>query len=75
MRSLPECTNCPQASCTSITRYAVPHSLQTAPAANAEGPRKVILEFHIRADETVHVYRAWADEILYCGTSDSLNIR
>jgi hypothetical protein len=31
------------------------------------GPAKVILEIQLRAGDDVHVYRAWSDEVLYCG--------
>jgi hypothetical protein len=42
------------------------------PATPDEGPKKVILEFHIQSGDIVHVYRAWGDDILYCGTTDDL---
>jgi hypothetical protein len=39
-----------------------------------EGPQRIILEYHLRAGDTVHVYRSWADDIIYCGTTDDLAI-
>ncbi len=33
------------------------------------GPGKVIMEFHLRAGDEVHIYRAWGtDDVIYCGT-------
>jgi hypothetical protein len=40
----------------------------------AEGPQRLILEYHLRSGATVHVYRSWADEIIYCGTTDDLEV-
>jgi hypothetical protein len=42
------------------------------PAPPSGAPKKVILEFHLTSGETTHVYRAWGDDILYCGTTDDL---
>ena len=41
----------------------------------SEGPVQVILEFHLKSGDTTHVYRAWADDILYCGTTADLTIQ
>lgn len=39
------------------------------------GPQKVILEFHLRAGDDVHVYRSWAGDIKYCGKTTDLAIQ
>jgi hypothetical protein len=33
----------------------------------AGGPAQVILEYRLQAGDDVHLYRAWGDDILYCG--------
>jgi hypothetical protein len=43
-------------------------------AAPVEGPQRVILEFHLQAGGAVHIYRSWADEIIYCGPDDDVTI-
>jgi len=37
------------------------------PSEAPSGPARVILEFHLRAGDDVHVYRAWGDDLVYCG--------
>jgi hypothetical protein len=39
-----------------------------------DGPAKVILEIRLIADDVVHVYRAWTDEVVYCGTDPGLAV-
>jgi hypothetical protein len=37
------------------------------PTPSAQGPAKVIIELQLKAGQQIHMYRAWHDEILYCG--------
>jgi hypothetical protein len=41
----------------------------------SEGPVQVILEYHLKTGDTTHVYRAWGEEILYCGTTADLTVQ
>jgi hypothetical protein len=46
----------------------------TAGATPSSGPRRVILEFHLKSGDTTYVYRSWGNDILYCGTTEDLII-
>lgn len=44
---------------------------ETTPAP-PDAPKKVVLEFHLKADGTTYVYRAWGLDVLYCGEEGAL---